>query len=126
MLRVVEDHPESEAHTYLQDLDTIAREGARRMLMAALQVEASAYVERHQDDIDAAGHRLVVRNGKGKARKVTCGAGTLEVEAPRVNDKRVTTQQKDLILRAADQAGITASSWMLERLLRIARHELGE
>ena len=31
----------------------------------------------------------MVRNGKGKARKVTCGAGTLEVEAPRVNDKRV-------------------------------------
>ena len=30
-----------------------------------------------------------LRNGRATARKVTCGAGTLEVSAPRVNDKRV-------------------------------------
>jgi transposase-like protein len=92
MLRVVEDHPESEAHPYLQDLDTIAREGARRMLIAALLEEVDAYVEQHKKELDAEGHRLVVRNGNGKARKVTCGAGTLEVKAPRVNDKRVDEQ----------------------------------
>ena len=38
---------------------------------------------------DDAGRRLVVRNGQAEARKVTCGAGTVEVRAPRVNDKRV-------------------------------------
>jgi len=73
-------------------LDELAREGARRMLMAALEEEVTAYVERHQADQDSQGHRLVVRNGTAKARKVTCGAGTIEVKAPRVNDKRVDEQ----------------------------------
>ena len=73
-------------------LDELAREGARRMLMTALDEEVAAYIERYQREQDEQGHRLVVRNGKSKARKVTCGAGTLEVQAPRVNDKRVDEQ----------------------------------
>jgi putative transposase len=32
--------------------------------------------------------RLVVRNGKGRTRKVTVGTGTIPVSAPRVNDRR--------------------------------------
>ncbi len=70
-------------------LDDLAREGARRMLKVALEAEVAAYIERHRDERDDEGHALVVRNGKAKARKVTYGAGTLRVEAPRVNDKRV-------------------------------------
>lgn len=70
-------------------LDDIVREGARRMLMAALEEEVEAYIERHRGERDEHGRALVVRNGKARARKVTCGAGTLEIEAPRVNDKRV-------------------------------------
>jgi putative transposase len=32
---------------------------------------------------------LVVRNGYARSRKVACGAGNIEVRAPRVNDKQV-------------------------------------
>ena len=35
-----------------------------------------------------------MRNGQAQARKVTCGGGTLEVRAPRVNDKRVEADGK--------------------------------
>ena len=70
-------------------LDDLAREGARRMLMAALAVEVAQYIDEHGEERDEQGHRLVVRNGRARLRKVTCGAGTLEVPAPRVNDKRV-------------------------------------
>ena len=70
-------------------LDELAREGARRMLMTALAVEVAQYVDEHGEERDEQGHRLVVRNGRARPRKVTCGAGTLEVPAPRVNDKRV-------------------------------------
>ena len=70
-------------------LDAVAREGARRMLEAALQAEVARYVEAHDEARDADGRRLVVRNGRAQARTVTCGAGTLEVRAPRVNDRRV-------------------------------------
>ena len=59
------------------------------MLAAALDEEVAAYIERHEGEVDDHGHRLVVRNGRAEERKVTCGAGTLGVRAPRVNDKRV-------------------------------------
>lgn len=39
---------------------------------------------------------------------------------------RVTSVQKELIQRAADHAGIAVSSWMVDRLLRIAREELAK
>ena len=70
-------------------LDELARTGARQMLMTALAVEVAQYVDAHQEARDEQGRRLVVRNGRARTRKVTCGAGTLEVSAPRVHDRRV-------------------------------------
>lgn len=89
MLRVVDDAPRSEAELLLgSTLDELAREGARRMLMLALEAEVAAYVERHAGAVDAEGHRQVVRNGHARPRPVTLGCGTVEVSAPRVNDRR--------------------------------------
>jgi len=70
-------------------LDEIVRDGARAMLAAALQAEVAAYVEAHADQLDEAGHRLVVRNGHHAEREVTTAAGAVSVRAPRVNDKRI-------------------------------------
>jgi putative transposase len=70
------------------DLDTLAREGARRMLAAALEAEVAQYIAQHQGEWDEEGRRLVVRNGRARPRKVTLGSGTVEVEAPRVHDRR--------------------------------------
>jgi hypothetical protein len=68
-------------------LDEIAREGARRMLTEALEAEVADYIDRHQVR-DANGRARVVRNGKARPRKVTLGSGTIEVSAPRVDDRR--------------------------------------
>jgi transposase-like protein len=68
-------------------LDEIAREGARRMLAVALEAEAADYIARHQER-DQHGRAQVVRNGKARPRKVTLGSGTIEVRAPRVDDRR--------------------------------------
>src|SRR3954449_8851581 len=73
-------------------LDELAREGARRMIAAALRAEADEYVERFADERDEDGKRLVVRNGRARERRVTVGSGTVAVQAPRVNDKRVDEQ----------------------------------
>lgn len=70
-------------------LDELAREGARRMIAAALEVEVEAYIARLKEHRDERGRALVVRNGYAKPRRVTVGSGTVEIEAPRVNDKRV-------------------------------------
>jgi len=70
-------------------LDEIVREGARRMLAAALEAEATAYVEALTDERDDDGHRLVTRNGHARPRTVTTAAGGIAIEAPRVDDRRV-------------------------------------
>src|SRR5215207_1324479 len=59
------------------------------MLAAALQAEVAAYIDAHRDQVDEAGHRLVVRNGYHAEREVTTAAGAVPVRAPRVNDKRI-------------------------------------
>jgi hypothetical protein len=69
-------------------LDEIAREGAKRMLIQALNLEVEDYINQHLKEVDESGNRLVVRNGRGRPRKVTIGSGTIEVPAPRVDDKR--------------------------------------
>jgi putative transposase len=70
-------------------LDEIVRDGARRMLAAALQAEVAAYIEAHRQEVDEAGRRLVVRNGYRVEREVTTAAGAVRVRAPRVNDMRI-------------------------------------
>jgi putative transposase len=87
MLRVVAD---DDARAELTaGLDEIVREGARRMLAVALEAEVDAYVTAFVDDRDDLGRRLVTRNGHAEPRTVTTVAGGIEIEAPRVNDRRV-------------------------------------
>ena len=92
MQTVSEKSPAGEEGPMAATLDELAREGARRMLAAALEAEVACYLEQHQAELDDRGHRLVVRNGKAQARRVTLGAGTIEVRAPRVDDRRVDGQ----------------------------------
>ncbi len=73
-------------------IDEIVRDGARRMLAAALEAEVAAYIAAHTDQLDADGRRLVVRNGHAVPRQVLTSSGAVEVAAPRVNDKRVDEQ----------------------------------
>jgi putative transposase len=87
MLRVVTDAPAREDSPSM--LDEIARQGARRILAAALDAEIDAYIEAHADERDEQGRRLVVRNARAEPRSITTGAGPIEIEAPRVNDRRV-------------------------------------
>lgn len=69
-------------------LDELAREGARKMIAAALDLEVAEYVTGLKHQKDELGHALVVRNGRAATRKLTVGCGTIEIDAPRVNDKR--------------------------------------
>jgi hypothetical protein len=70
-------------------LDDLAREGARRIIAAALEAEVREYVSTFIEEVGEDGKRLVVRNGHAQERKVTVGSGTVSVRAPRVTDKRL-------------------------------------
>jgi transposase-like protein len=86
MLSVVTD---AQAQDELRlDLDAIVREGARRMLAAALEAEVDDYLAAHAAERDDDGRRLVVRNGHARQREVTTVAGSIPVRAPRVDDRR--------------------------------------
>ena len=87
MLRVCSD--EQARVDMALDLDELIREGARRMLAAALEAEVDAYLAAHAGQVDEHGHRLVVRNGHAPARQLATGAGRVEVIRPRVDDRRV-------------------------------------
>ena len=72
------------------DLDELAREGARRMLAAALEAEVDAYLAAFAAERDQDGRRLVVRNGHARQRQVTTSAGAIPGRAPRVDDRAPT------------------------------------
>lgn len=62
------------------------------MIASALQQEVAEYIERHASLKDAQGHGLVVRNGSANPRTIQVGATLVEIEAPRVNDRRAGEQ----------------------------------
>jgi transposase-like protein len=87
MLSVIGD--EAVRSELAMSLDELAREGARRMLAAALEAEVDAYIACYATLTDERGHRLVRRNGHAPARQVATGTGQIEVVRPRVDDRRV-------------------------------------
>ena len=72
-------------------LTEVLRQGAQQLLSAAIENEVAEYIAAHADQRDAEGRRLVVRNGHMGGRSIQTGIGpVVEVERPRVNDKRTT------------------------------------
>ena len=69
-------------------LTNILRDGAQRMLAQAIDAEIAEWIETHRDVCDEAGHRQVVRNGRLPKRTILSGVGAIEVEQPRVLDRR--------------------------------------
>jgi transposase-like protein len=71
----------------LDPLTEIAREGARRMLMAALKAEADSFVAQFSEDLLADGRQRVVRHGAGPERVIQTGIGPIEVRRQKVRDR---------------------------------------
>ncbi|MFK0287675.1 IS256 family transposase, partial [Streptomyces sp. NPDC090499] len=86
MLSVVTDDGSTQSGSLI---DEIVREGARRMLAAALEAEVNQYIAELAAETDDHGRRLVVRNGHRLPRTVVTAAGPVEVRAPRVDDRCV-------------------------------------
>jgi putative transposase len=89
MLKLTTDDTEGQTPEITQSLDELARQGARRMIAAALEAEVEQYVASLRHLRDENGHALVVRNGKSHhERTVHMGAGSVKIQAPRVDDRR--------------------------------------
>jgi len=68
-------------------LEALVREGARKMLQAALEAEIEEHLTQFKHLIDEDGKRLVVRNGVMPERTVLTGAGPIPITRPRVDDR---------------------------------------
>jgi len=89
MFKLTTNDAEGQTPEIRQSLDELAREGARRMIAAALEAEVEQYVESLRHHRDENGHALVVRNGKSHhERTIQMGAGGVKIQAPRVDDRR--------------------------------------
>ena len=76
-------------------LDHIVREGARKMLQAALEVEIQEHLERFKHLLDTQGKRQVVRNGYQPERTILTGAGPIPIKRPRVDDRALESMGKE-------------------------------
>ena len=98
MLELITNESEGTAPEVTQSLDELAREGARRMIAKALKLEVDEHIEKLSHLRNERGHALVVRNGKGRERTLTMGAGAVKIQAPRVNDRRAEHRFSSRIL----------------------------
>lgn len=71
----------------IDPLTEIARDGARRMLMAALKAEADGFVAQFSEDRLADGRQRVVRHGTGPERVIQTGIGPIDVRRQKVRDR---------------------------------------
>jgi len=69
-------------------LTEVLRRGAQRLLAEAIEAEVGEWIDSHAHVTDAAGRRQVVRNGHLPKRSILTGVGPVEVEQPRVLDRR--------------------------------------
>jgi putative transposase len=88
MYELITNERKGTAPEVAQTLDELAREGARRMIAEALELEVEEYIQTMRHLRDEQGHALVVRNGKAQERAVTLGTGVVKIRAPRVHDRR--------------------------------------
>tara|TARA_Y100000310_G_scaffold289044_1_gene315160 strand:- start:119 stop:1381 length:1263 start_codon:yes stop_codon:yes gene_type:complete len=88
MYELITNNDEGTAPEFALSLDELAREGARRMIISALELEVDEHIAKLSHLRDEKGHAMVVRNGKAQERTVSLGAGVVEIQAPRVNDRR--------------------------------------
>ena len=65
----------------------VLREGARRMLMQAIEAEVEAFLAAHAGLVDEQGRRRLVRNGHAPERRIQTGVGPLEIRRPKLRDR---------------------------------------
>jgi len=70
----------------------ILRTGAQKMLAQMIQQEVDDWLAERASLQDEQGRRQVVRNGFLPKRKITTGVGQVEVQQPRVRDRRPADQ----------------------------------
>ena len=73
-------------------ISDILRQGARRLLTAALEAEIQGFLQQYKEITDDKGCQRVVRNGYLPEREIQTGIGQVSVRAPRIRDRQPDSQ----------------------------------
>jgi putative transposase len=76
-------------NSFNDPLTALARQGAQRMLAAAMEQEVLEFLAKYQDEHTPEGHQRFIRNGYLPERNIQTGIGDIAVEQPRVRDRLV-------------------------------------
>ena len=87
----------------------VLRDGARRMLMQAIEAEVEAFLAGHAGLSDQQGRRRLVRNGHAPERQIQTGIGPLEVRRPKVRDRGAAASGEPIRFTLGDPAGLPAA-----------------
>lgn len=74
-------------NSFNDPLTALAREGAQRMLAAAMEQEVLEFLEKHKDERTPSARQRFIRNGYLPQRNIQTGIGDIAVEQPRVRDR---------------------------------------
>ena len=85
------EFPRQSARDILTD---VLRDGAQQMLATAIEAEVDDYLAGRASTVDAAGRRYVVRNGHLPPRAIQTPRGDVQVQQPRVRDRRPTDERE--------------------------------
>lgn len=75
-------------------LDNILREGAQKLLQAAIENEINEHLEKYNSVKDSQGKQLVTRNGHMPEREILTGVGPVKVRRPRVDDRVLSEEER--------------------------------
>lgn len=75
-------------------LDKILREGAQKLLQAAIENEINEHLEKYNSVKDSQGNQLVTRNGHMPEREILTGVGPVKVRRPRVDDRALSEEER--------------------------------
>lgn len=84
------------AENLLKDmsLDAVLKEGARKLLQAAIETEIDEHLGKYKSLRDAEGKQVVTRNGHMPEREIQTGVGPVPVRRPRVDDRALPEDER--------------------------------
>ena len=81
-------------------LTEVLREGARALLVQAVEAEVAEFLGQYRGEQDSEGRARMVRNGYLPERTIQTGIGDVPVKAPRVRDRAGQVRFSSSILPA--------------------------
>lgn len=84
----------SQPGTFTDLLTEVLRNGARGLLVQAVEAEVADFLSQHAEKLTEDGHRRVVRHGHLPERAIMTGIGPVAVRQPRVRDREAAEDER--------------------------------